>query len=253
MLIREEQKVTSLVVCGHAVDTIGLSQDNTLYQKYRNASQMSGLLPIGKVIGGESSENLMSIFWSITKNDYKRFQELSREGDDFIEWRNSLIDFWPQLESYLSQINNKDQFTFATYNDVQMNPTDWVSPESSVIYIGDYSHGTSPQLGQGAGLALIDSFILHECLVELQSGQLTSLQQCLAEYCKRRSSHVIGYRLASRILTPFFQSNYDTVSYFRDIVMGPMCKISPSRWFMLRTLAGIQSGWYNTFPTAPTF
>ncbi|KAG2373661.1 hypothetical protein C9374_011950 [Naegleria lovaniensis] len=116
-----------------------------------------------------------------------------------------------------------------------------------------HAHGDS-LVRQGAGLALIDAYILNECIQAYHmEHKFQSLQEALHAYTQQRASHVIGYRLASRILTPFFQSNFHTVSYLRDLVMGPMCSIPPARWFMLRTLAGIQSGWFDTFDTSPTF
>ncbi|EFC49092.1 predicted protein [Naegleria gruberi] len=234
---------------GNAIDNTGYSNDRTLYQKYRNANKMSGLLPIGKCISSPK-DNLVSIFWSLTQKDYMEFQKLSRDGIDFMEWKQSLVDFWPSLEPFISQITSKDQLTYATYNDVQMSPDNWVTDR--VVTIGDYCHGTSPQLGQGCSLAFVDAHVLNQCLEKTplyskQAQSNYSLKQALAEYRDKRMSHVIGYRLASRILTPFFQSNFHSVSYMRDIVMGPLCNIQPARWFMLRTLAGIQSGWFDTF------
>ena len=158
----------------NAVDTCDFTSNQTLLQKYRNAQYMSGLLPIGKLMNHHSQDRnnsmtpcnnqhhrdhqdrhhekpLVSIFWSLTQQDYLKFKSMSSNGADFQQFKESLIEFWPQLSPFISQIQNKEEFTYATYNDVQMHPRDWLSEKGGVVMIGDYCHGTSPQLGQGAG------------------------------------------------------------------------------------------------------
>ncbi|KAL9648524.1 hypothetical protein ABK040_012638 [Willaertia magna] len=235
----------------------------TLLQKYRNATHMSGLLPIGKLFNNNNennsingNDNLMSIFWSLQKKDYLKFQQLSNDGNDFKEFKEEMINFWPNLEFYLNQIKTKDEFTFAQYNDVKMSQNNWTT--NHIVYIGDYSHGTSPQLGQGAGLALMDAFILYQCLLNNynncnNNNKNEIIKKVLFEYKEKRKDHINGYRFASRILTPFFQSNLNMVSYFRDLTFPLLCKLPLTHWFMLRTLTGVQNGWFKTLSTEPTF
>ncbi|HSI02950.1 MAG TPA: FAD-dependent monooxygenase, partial [Myxococcota bacterium] len=121
------------------------------------------------------------------------------------------------------------QVLFATYTDVRMPRWD----VGSVLYMGDCGHGMSPQLGQGANLALIDAYTLGEVL-----RSEPDLPSALTAYSRRRRFMLHYYQFVTRWLTPFFQSDTTLLGPLRDAMMGPLTRIPPLRWLMLQSMAG---------------
>ena len=84
-------------------------------------------------------------------------------------WRSSGLQAWKTRvrslageasEAYLQQIDDPAQLTLAAYADVRMQR--W--SDGRVLAIGDCAHAMSPQLGQGANMALIDAAALADAL-----------------------------------------------------------------------------------------
>ena len=109
-----------------------------------------------------------------------------------------------------------------------------------LVFIGDSAHCTSPQLGQGANLGLIDALTLSACL-----NDESNINNALHLYNRSRKNHVIFYQLASRLLTPFFQSDSKAAAWVRNKSFGTLCKTPYIKTQMLRTLAGLKTGLFT--------
>ncbi len=213
---------------------------HTLRQIYRDADVMIGVLPIGQHPDFPQATRFVSVFWSIRTQDMDRCRR-----DGLTAWKQDVMSYWPQADYFLDAITSFDQLVPAAYRDIVM----WPYNRGRVVYIGDAAHCTSPQLGQGANLALVDAYVLSETLKEgARSGD--GVPETLTRYSRRRRSHIAYYQLASRALTPFFQSSHRALALLRDAFMGPICKVPPARSMMLRTLSGVQQGLFGTFPHA---
>ena len=154
------------------------------------------------------------------------------------QWRESLLRYWPALEDLLPGPEAMPAMTSATYRDVMV--PQW--RQGRAIFIGDAAHGTSPQLGQGANLALLDAFYLPQALAD------GDVETALDRFAAMRPGQIAFYRLASRLLTPFYQSDLAGLGMLRDLAFGPACRFGPSRRMMLGTLAGIRRSVFGSDP-----
>jgi 2-polyprenyl-6-methoxyphenol hydroxylase-like FAD-dependent oxidoreductase len=140
----------------------------------------------------------------------------------------------PRAEGVVGAVGDPEQLLFARYHDVVLHP--WHVP-TGIVYIGDAAHATSPQLGQGANLALCDAAALVDAL-----DAADTLADALDRYSGERRSHLRYYQWATRMLTPFFQSDATPLGWLRDGFMGLACKLPWIRTKMLRTMCGLERG-----------
>lgn len=209
--------------------------EDTLFQVYRGAARMVGFLPSGRAEPGNSTPRT-SIFWSLRAEDLRSWRERGLEG-----WKREVLGLWPRAEPLLAQLRDSDELAFAPYYDVRMRR--W--HEGPTVFIGDSGHAMSPQLGQGANLALCDALVLADCL-----AQHAELGIALRRYSRLRRRQLRYYQWASRWLTPFFQSQLAPLGWLRDALLGPLSRGPLSR-LMLTTLAGLRSGLLRSRSIAP--
>lgn len=203
---------------------------DTLAQRYKNADSMIGVLPVGQLMGDVDSS--ASFFWSMPVNQYSKWRT-----EELSIWKREVISLWPECESLVSQFNTHDDLMFAAYHDVILRQY----YTRNLVFIGDAAHCTSPQLGQGANLALMDAYILAECI-----NQASSISQALITYQQRRQHHIAFYQMASRILTPFFQSHSVSFAKLRALIGGIACRIPFTQKIAAQLLSGIKTGFFST-------
>jgi 2-polyprenyl-6-methoxyphenol hydroxylase-like FAD-dependent oxidoreductase len=189
-----------------------------LYQVAERAHALYGILPSG--------QGLVSLFWSLPA------ARLDAWRAQFAAWKAEVARFDPRIEPVLAQIASPDQITFARYRDVRMRA--W--HDGNVVTIGDAAHATSPQLGQGANLALMDALELADAV----AGE--PLPAALATYSRRRARHLRHYQRMTRLLTPFFQSSSRMLGWLRDWTFPIANALPPLRNQMVRTMAGVSLG-----------
>lgn len=197
----------------------------TLWQKFEGPDKMIGVLPVGHAPGNGDAQHV-ALFWSL---ELHKYEDWKRTG--LVPWKAELRTLWPELDPLLDHIGDPEQLTLASYYDVVVRP--W--QRGRCVFIGDAAHGTSPQLGQGANLALIDAWALAHTL-----KHEANVERALARYEHMRRSHVGYYQLASRWLTPFFQSHNRLLSLLRDAFMGPSCHLALTGDMMVTTLSGVR-------------
>ena len=195
-----------------------------LDQRYCHADTMIGLLPTG--IPPQQKQHCVSFFWSLEAKHYPHWQQQSLHN-----WRDTNLKLWPELEAFWSADCKRDDFTFSRYADVVMSR--W--HDRKTVIIGDAAHAMSPQLGQGANMALTDALHLSEQLTIHED-----VETALAAYSQQRRKHLKYYQYASRMLTPFFQSNSRMLAWMRDLVFPPMKYIPIAKKHALSTLAGVK-------------
>jgi 2-polyprenyl-6-methoxyphenol hydroxylase-like FAD-dependent oxidoreductase len=194
-----------------------------LQQRVHGTATMMGLLPIG--------QNLVTLFWSLPAAQLEPGKSI-----DLDAWRTEAMALWPEAAPLIEQAANAGDFARATYRHVALPRWN----EGPVLFVGDAAHGTSPQIGQGANLGLLDAHALSRAL-----ATNPDLAAALAQFARERGSTVRFYRQASHLLTPFFQSRLPLLGPVRDALMGPACRAPGLRGMMTTTLAGLRRGWLS--------
>ncbi len=204
----------------------------TLAQVYRGTGRMIGFLPSGI---GPRGTRTVSVFWSV-RCEQRRAG--AKSGGRLEAWKAEVRALTDKAEPILEQVVADEQLIFAAYQDVVVQRCH----EGPVVCIGDAAHAMSPQLGQGANLALMDASALAQCL----AGE--EIRAALARFSGMRLRNVRFYQFASRWLTPLFQSGWEWASPVRDRFMGPMCRVGWCRREMLRSLVGVKTGILGSGP-----
>lgn len=181
-----------------------------LSQCYRKADRMIGALPIGTLPGDLTPK--AAIFWSMPRD---RHGEWIASGID--AWKAEAISLWPAFAPFAEQVKSQDQMTMARYAHGTMRKP-W---SSGIVHIGDAAHRASPQLGQGANMALLDALALGRAL-DAADGDAA-----LALYAKSRRWHVRAYQAMSAAFTPQYQSDSKWLPVLRDRLLYPVSQIPP--------------------------
>lgn len=187
-----------------------------LTQCYQDAHHMIGVLPL-------NDDGRTAIFWSEPE------EELSAWFDgDLAAWKTRTVDLWPEFSPFVEQISTHDQMSAARYRHGTLNKP----YAEKLVFIGDSAHQASPQLGQGANMALLDAMALAE------SVQSQPLDRALKHYARRRRLHVQFYQAVSDVFTPFYQSSNPLYPFLRNNLLHPVSQVWPAN----RALTALVSG-----------
>lgn len=205
---------------------------HVLEQRYWRASKMVGVLPIGCLPDNRTQQ--LAFFWSLKAEAYDPWRTKGLSA-----WKNEVMSLWPETEPVLTQITHAEQLTMARYNHRTLR-----SPVTSrVVHIGDSYHATSPQLGQGANMALLDALALARAF-EHEKNTDAALQR----YVQSRERHVRLYQSMSRLFTPVFQSDSHILPFLRDLLTDRLVKIPFVRTILSEMVAGTLGGPFQKLP-----
>ena len=195
-----------------------------------------GLLPTG--LGPHGGQRQVSFFFSLRADRLDAF----RTGD-FEAWKRGVLKDVPESAPVLAQLTSPDSLLFSSYHDVVM----WPWNTERVVYLGDAAHAMSPQLGQGANLALYDAMVLGDAV-----AREPTVVGALERYDRDRRTHLGFYQFATRWLTPFFQGDARLFSLLRDVLMPIGAALPPIRAQMVRSMLGVKRGIVRrSFPLEP--
>ncbi|MEM5516955.1 NAD(P)/FAD-dependent oxidoreductase [Henriciella sp. AS95] len=198
-----------------------------LEQRYRAARQMAGVMASGRV--DDSAPESLTYFWSIRIDQYERWRATSLDS-----WKADAETLWPQTRPLLDQIDSHDQMVFARYRH-RTHPDPVGGPK--LVHIGDAWHAASPQLGQGANMALLDAYALALALDVTNEVSLA-----LARYRSLRKSHIGLYQMMSWLFTPVYQGDSRVMAWLRDYLAAPLTRIPPAP----KLLAGMVTGAFGS-------
>ncbi|MBF9034009.1 NAD(P)-binding protein [Rhodobacterales bacterium HKCCE2091] len=192
-----------------------------LNQRYRRADRMIGVLPVGRLPG--SAQRLAAVFYSLPADG-----EAEWRARPFADWRAEALSLWPQMAAFLTDDVIHDAFTFARYGHGSLRRT-W---DEGIVHIGDAAHRASPQLGQGANMALLDARALQLALRD------RPLSEALPRYASARRWHVAAYQALSASFTPQYQSDSRFLPVVRDRLLAPMSQVPPLPRILTRLVCG---------------
>lgn len=196
---------------------------HALEQRYERASTMIGVLPTGRRYEGGREE--AAFFWSIRLDDYDAWL---RQG--LPAWKEQVEKLWPETRPFLDAIRDPAQMTLARYGHHML-----ARPFGErLVAIGDAFHAASPQLGQGANMALLDARALTLALRSTEN-----LHDALAHYARQRRQQMTYYQALSRGFTPFYQSDSRLLPPLRDYIIAPATRLPLLRRLVAASVAGL--------------
>ncbi|HTN95566.1 MAG TPA: NAD(P)/FAD-dependent oxidoreductase [Nordella sp.] len=195
---------------------------SALEQRYEKASVMIGVLPVGKRFAGDEPQ--ATFFWSLKTRDYPRWK-----AEGLPAWQARVMQLWPETGTLLAEIREPEQMILASYG----HHTLPLPYGRRLVFIGDSAHSTSPQLGQGANMALLDVKALAEAF-----ETAGDLDEALGLYARMRRLHIRLYQALSAVFTPFYQSDSLILPLLRDLMVAPASRVP----LVARGLARIVSG-----------
>jgi salicylate hydroxylase len=195
---------------------------HALEQRYFRASKMSGVLPIGSY--DATSGDQTAFFWSLKTADYANWKASGLQ-----RWKDDVFALWPETAGLLDTISSQDQMTMASYDHHTLS----LPYGANIVFIGDSAHSTSPQLGQGANMALLDVFALTNALASHDGAQ-----SAFATYAQARRRHVQIYQAMSLIFTPFYQSDSRLYPFLRDNLVATASRLAPIQKLLANIVAG---------------
>lgn len=193
-----------------------------LFQATKGTERLCGLLPTGD---GECS-----FFWGATADEAAAIQA------DFTGWKGDAQRLFPESEDILQQLSSPDELIFTTWRHLSLPRV----VNGRMLLLGDASFASSPHLGQGVNMGLLDAWFYDQAL-----GQTNDLQAAARLYAQQRQQQRQFYARLTYLLSPFFQSTIRGWGTLRDIGLPLLCATPPFRKQMVSVLTGLRKNWWG--------
>ncbi len=196
--------------------------ENRLTQRYLGAHKMLGVLPIGAMPEAPETK-LAAIFYSLPAS-----AEASWRDRPMADLRREALMLWPEMAPFFPETLTHADFTFASYTHGSLSRP----YGSGIVHLGDAAHRASPQLGQGANMALLDAQALRLALRQRRG------EEALRLYAGARRWHIAAYQALSAAFTPQYQSDSRILPLLRDYFLAPLSQMPPMPRVLTRLVCG---------------
>lgn len=207
--VYQDQPASSAALVGLLDDPQRLSADRLV--QYFDSGRHLSVWPVGCAFIRDQFRCGIAVNVSLTEAD-----TLRDEG----RWRRLLTHLCPDLRELAGDGLGTSSLRIFTYRDVELTR----SCVGRVAIIGDAAHSMSPQLGTGAQLAMEDAETLAR-VVDVHNG----VADALRAFTQIRTPQLRRHRLASRWLTPLFQTDNPAITFFRDHLFANAMNSSSAR------------------------
>jgi 2-polyprenyl-6-methoxyphenol hydroxylase-like FAD-dependent oxidoreductase len=204
------------------LDDAGGAAAGMLQQHCIGAAQYA-LWPVGRAHAGATRQ--LNLSWRDASSPPQPFS-LER-------WRARVVACAPSLAPLLGSLSEPRQVLEVGYGRVA-TPC-W--GEGRVVLLGDAAHSMSPQLGQGASLALRDAQVLVSALAVC--ADVSALRRA---YAAERAPRVRPTLELSRLLTPVYHASGALPRWLRETALPIAARLPVVRARMLRAMAGGEGG-----------
>jgi 2-polyprenyl-6-methoxyphenol hydroxylase-like FAD-dependent oxidoreductase len=203
-----------------------------LHQVTLGTHQLIGMLPVG--------EGRCSLFCALPRGGK---EAVRRRGLEAL--KREIAALCPEAESLLGQIASVDDLACGSYPIVRLRQ--WNA--GRLICIGDAAHATTPHLGQGVNLALLDALS-----VVSELDRCDDVPTALDRAARFRRWQVMWCWRLSNALGPLFQNEGRLLGIARDIALPWMPHVPGVGRRMVGTMAGLHTGLFSRLkhPTLTT-
>lgn len=201
-----------------------------LRQVTRGTRQLIGLLPLG--------DGRCSLFCAMPRSGKE-----SLAGEGLANLKRQIVSLCPDAAELVRQIERPEQLACTTYTIASLPRWD----AGRLIFLGDAAHSTTPHLGQGVNLALLDAQAMAGALADCSPSDVpTALHHAAA----LRRRHVMWSWRLSNAMGPLFQDDGRLLGIARDAVLPWLPGIPLLGKLMVETMAGTKTGLFRRLPRA---
>jgi 2-polyprenyl-6-methoxyphenol hydroxylase-like FAD-dependent oxidoreductase len=191
-----------------------------LLQATDGSRRLCGLLP--------TAPDECSLFWGATADEAEHMRL------NFEAWKREGMTFFPEAAPILSALTSPDELRFTTWRHRQTSGC----VIGRLLLLGDAAFASSPHLGQGVNLGLLDAWTLDRLI-----GNTHDISIAVRQYPEVRAEQRRFYGTLSTLLSPFFQSSLPGLGIIRDLGLQALTGLPSFRRQMIDVLSGLRKGW----------
>ncbi len=163
----------------------------------------------GKRIGLVPISKKQLYIWTTFNSPYKSTELAMSSADQFRKFFGEFTD--GRVRTVFSQLESTDGIICTDVEEIHQG--EWV--KGRVALLGDAAHALTPNMGQGAGMAMEDAAILAQEIQAVRDNQ-KKLAEALGNYVTRRKSRVISVVRLSREVGEEGQLSNPMACWFRN-------------------------------------
>ncbi|HEX2584509.1 MAG TPA: NAD(P)/FAD-dependent oxidoreductase [Steroidobacteraceae bacterium] len=198
--VRHDRRSESAALVGLLNDPHTFAAD--ALTQYFDGTRHLSIWPVGCTLA--DNQRRCSIAINVPLADAGAFRDLGI-------WREVATRLCPGIQELIASEVTDAYMHIFSYRHIELEQL----TAGRVVLLGDAAHSMSPQLGNGAHLAMEDASILASFI-----ARNADVNVALREFSRSRVDQLRSYHRASRWITPVFQSENNLLAMFRDNMLA---------------------------------